>query len=72
MPFPEKQGVGSSILPLATKINFMESLSSLIMLFYNEENLLEHSVLDLVKEDFLKKLKFIDGLKYKFAIFKFK
>jgi len=72
LPFPEKQGVGSSILPLATKINFMESLSSLIMLFYNEENLLEHSVLDLVKEDFLKKLKFIDGLKYKFAIFKFK
>ena len=61
----------------------MESHTSIIVPFYNEENLLEQSVLDLVKEDFLKEIilvndgsldssKVIDGLKYIFAIFKYK
>jgi hypothetical protein len=69
----EKQGVGSSILPLATKINFMESLTSIIVDFYNEENLLKEYVLDLVKVDFHKEIILVsDGFKYMFTIFKYR
>ena len=39
-----------------TKINNMKSLTSVIIPFYNEEKLLEQSVLDLIKEDFHKEI----------------
>ena len=64
MPLSEKQGVSSTILPLATKIYTMESITSIIVPFYNEENLLKQSVLDLVKEDFHKEVILVNDGSY--------